>query len=217
MFEKEILTALRTSYSNLGLGEVILKAKAEQLSLAVDTEDKIAEAVAGVKSELSFYQSILDSNRTLKAENSTLKKTLEEKPEENKGGENKQETGEQEPQWMKDFKEQMKIQTELIQGFQAEKTAQTNAQKLQLKLDELKVSKSIQALIPAGLTFENDEAIEAYATEMKTKSDAIAQEFGNAALGSTPKPLFGEAKKEGEVSPDVQAYLDSKKPVKTNE
>ena len=106
----------------------------------------------------------------------------------------------------------MEKQNELITGIQQKEIAQTNAQKLQSKLDELKVSKSIQALIPSNLTFENDEAIEAYANEMKVKSDAIAQEFGNAALGGMTKPtLFSATVKEGEVSPEVQAIIDSKK------
>lgn len=105
----------------------------------------------------------------------------------------------------------MEKQNELITGIQQKEIAQTNAQKLQSKLDELKVSKSIQALIPSNLTFENDEAIEAYANEMKVKSDAIAQEFGNAALGGMTKPtLFSATVKEGEVSPEVKARIDAK-------
>ncbi|MDQ1859020.1 hypothetical protein [Chryseobacterium sp. WLY505] len=222
MFEK-ILQELKTKYKNLGLSDTILKAKAKQIEKAVKTEEEIAEAVAGVEDDLAIFQSFADQNRTLAKKIEELEKgkgadpkpepTPTPKPEDPKPAP----TGEPEPAWAKALREQMEKQNELISGFQAEKTAQTNAQKLQTKLDELKVSKTIQALIPAGLTFENDEAIEAYANDMKTKSDAIAQEFGNSALAATAKPLFGEAKKEGEVSPDVQAYLDAKKPAKTNE
>ncbi|STC95607.1 hypothetical protein [Chryseobacterium carnipullorum] len=201
------------------MSETILKAKAKQLSKAVEKQEDIENAVAGVEDDLAIFQSFADQNRTLAKKIEELEKgKITDKPEdkpEDKPVEKP--TGEAEPAWVKAFREQMEKQNELISGFQAEKTAQTNAQKLQSKLDELKVSKSIQALIPSNITFENEEQIEAYATEMKTKSDAIAQEFGNLALGSTPKPLFGEAKKEGEVSPDVQAYVDAKKQAKTNE
>lgn len=214
MFEK-ILSELKTKYKNLGLSETILKVMAETLAKTVETEEQITDAVAGVEGQMKIYQSFADQNRTLQTEITNLKKSSEGKKEEkseNKEGEEKKESGDQEPAWAKALREQMEKQNELITGIQQKEIAQTNAQKLQSKLDELKVSKSIQALIPSNLTFENDEAIEAYANEMKVKSDAIAQEFGNAALGGMTKPtLFSATVKEGEVSPEVQAIIDSKK------
>lgn len=214
MFEK-ILSELKTKYKNLGLSETILKVTAETLAKTVETEEQITDAVAGVEGQMKIYQSFADQNRTLQTEITNLKKSSEGKKEEKsekKEGEEKKESGEPEPAWAKALREQMEKQNELITGIQQKEIAQTNAQKLQSKLDELKVSKSIQALIPSNLTFENDEAIEAYANEMKVKSDAIAQEFGNAALGGMTKPtLFSATVKEGEVSPEVQAIIDSKK------
>lgn len=214
MFEK-IISELKTKYKNLGLSETILKVMAETLAKTVETEEQITDAVAGVEGQMKIYQSFADQNRTLQTEITNLKKSSEGKKEEkseNKEGEEKKESGDQEPAWAKALREQMEKQNELITGIQQKEIAQTNAQKLQSKLDELKVSKSIQALIPSNLTFENDEAIEAYASEMKVKSDAIAQEFGNAALGGMTKPtLFSATVKEGEVSPEVQAIIDSKK------
>lgn len=214
MFEK-ILSELKTKYKNLGLSETILKVMAETLAKTVETEEQITDAVAGVEGQMKIYQSFADQNRTLQTEITNLKKSSEGKKEEkseNKEGEEKKESGDTEPAWAKALREQMEKQNELITGIQQKEIAQTNAQKLQSKLDELKVSKSIQALIPSNLTFENDEAIEAYANEMKVKSDAIAQEFGNAALGGMTKPtLFSATVKEGEVSPEVQAIIDSKK------
>lgn len=221
MFEK-ILQELKTKYKNLGLSETILKAKAKQIEKAVKTEEEIADAIAGVEEDLAIFQSFADQNRTLAKKIEELEKgkgadpkpePADPKPEDPKPAP----TGDEIPEWAKGFTESIKTLTDSLSAYKEKETQQTNAQKLQSKLDELKVSKSIQALIPAGLTFENDEAIEAYANEMKTKSDAIAQEFSNSALAATAKPLFGEAKKEGDVSPDVQAYLDSKKPAKTNE
>lgn len=227
MFEK-ILQELKTKYKNLGLSETILKVMAETLAKTVEKEEEVENAVAGVEGQMKIYQSFADQNRTLQTEISNLKKGSEGKTEEQKAAEAKAAKEKEEaekkaggnndvPEWAKALIESNKTLTDNLAKIQQKEAQQTNAQKLQAKLDELKVSKSIQALIPAGLTFENDEAIEAYANDMKTKSDAIAQEFGNNALAATVKPLFGEAKKEGDVSPDVQAYLDSKKSEKTNE
>lgn len=214
MFEK-ILSELKTKYKNLGLSETILKAKAKQIEKAVKTEEEITDAVAAVEEDLAIIQSITDQNRTLAKKIEEIEKGKGANPEPNPNPEpqpNPNPTGEPEPAWAKALREQMEKQNELITGIQQKEIAQTNAQKLQSKLDELKVSKSIQALIPSNLTFENDEAIEAYANEMKVKSDAIAQEFGNAALGGMTKPtLFSATVKEGEVSPEVQAIIDSKK------
>lgn len=221
MFEK-ILTELKTKYKNYGLSETILKAKAKQLAKAVEKEEEIEAAVAGVEDDLAIFQSFADQNRTLAKEIADLKKDKivvggaePENPNPSNPTDPPKPTGDV-PEWAKGFTETIKSLTETLTTMKQEKAAQTNAQKLQAKLDEMKVSKSIQALIPANLTFETDEQIEAYAAEMKTKSDAIAQEFGNASLGAVSKPLFGEAAKEGEVSPDVQAYVESKKQ-KTNE
>ena len=170
-------------------------------------------AVAAVEEDLAIIQSITDQNRTLakKVEDLEKKGAGNSEPPTPPKYEPTPPTGDTEPAWAKALREQMEKQNELITGIQQKEIAQTNAQKLQSKLDELKVSKSIQALIPSNLTFEN-EAIEAYANEMKVKSDAIAQEFGNAALWGMTKPtLFSATVKEGEVSPEVQAIIDSKK------
>ena len=211
MFEK-ILSELKTKYKNLGLSETILKVTAETLAKTVETEEQITDAVAGVEGQMKIYQSFADQNRTLAKKLEEIEKGKGANPEPNPNPEPPKPTGEPEPAWAKALREQMEKQNELITGIQQKEIAQTNAQKLQSKLDELKVSKSIQALIPSNLTFENDEAIEAYANEMKVKSDAIAQEFGNAALGGMTKPtLFSATVKEGEVSPEVQAIIDSKK------
>ena len=211
MFEK-ILSELKTKYKNLGLSETILKVTAETLAKTVETEEQITDAVAGVEGQMKIYQSFADQNRTLAKKLEEVEKGKGANPEPNPNPEPPKPTGEPEPAWAKALREQMEKQNELITRIQQKEIAQTNAQKLQSKLDELKVSKSIQALIPSNLTFENDEAIEAYANEMKVKSDAIAQEFGNAALGGMTKPtLFSATVKEGEVSPEVQAIIDSKK------
>lgn len=220
MFEK-ILTELKTKYKNYGLSDTILKAKAKQIEKAVKEETEIEAAVAGVEEDLAIFQSFADQNRTLakkleeleKAKGADPKPADPAKPDDPKPTD--QPAGDV-PEWAKAIIESNKTLTESLTAMKQKEAQQTNAQKLQAKLTELKVPQSFLKLIPADKTFQNDEEIAAFATEMKANADVIAQELGNASLGAAAKPLFGEAAKEGEVSPDVQAYVDSKKQ-KTNE
>ncbi len=218
MFEK-ILAELKTKYKDLGLSETILKAKAKQLAKAVNTEDEIENAVAGVEDDLAIFQSFADQNRTLakKLEDLEKGKSTKEEPED-KSKDDSAPTGDV-PEWAKAIIESNKALTENLTKLQQKEAQQTNAQKLQSKLDELKVSKSYLELLPQSPTemnFQTDEEIELFATGLKSKSDVYEQSISNGLLGQAAKPLFGESIKEGDVSPEVQALIDSKKP-KTNE
>ncbi|WP_061084569.1 hypothetical protein [Chryseobacterium indologenes] len=225
MFEK-ILKELKTKYANLGLSETILKAKAKQIEKAVKTEEEIADAVAGVEDDLAIFQSFADQNRTLAKKIEELeknkeseKKTTETKTETESEKEKEKTTGEEIPAWAKAIIDSNKTLTESLTAIQEKEVAQTNAQKLQLKLDELKVSKSYLDLLPQSpmeRSFQNDEEIAAFATDLKAKSDAYEQSVANGALGSSVKPLFGEVAKEGGVSSDVQAFIKTNYNNETN-
>lgn len=218
MFEK-ILQQLKTENRDFGLSETILKVIAEDLAKTVDTEDKIADAVAGVKGQMKIYQSFSDQNRTLQAEITNLKKSStqsEKKDEEKKEGGESKEVGEI-PAWAKGFTESIKTLTDNLNAYKAKETAQTNAEKFQAKLKELKVSENYLKTLPSyERNFQSDEEIEAVANEYKSKSDVFEQLAANSALANTPKPLFGEAAKEGEISAAMKAYENSKTPA-TNE
>ncbi|KPE51261.1 hypothetical protein [Chryseobacterium indologenes] len=224
MFEQEILQQLKTRYKNLGLSETILKAKAKQLSKAVEKQEDIENAVAGVEDDLAIFQSFADQNRTLakkiedleKGKGADPKPEPTPKPETGTPNPNPAPTGDV-PEWAKALIESNKTLTESLTKIQEKEAKQTTAQTLQARFTELKIPQSFQKLIPMDKVFATPEEMEAFVTEQKANYDAVAQEFGNAALAGAPKPLFGEAKKEGEVSLDVQAYLDAKKPAKTNE
>ncbi len=222
MFEK-ILQELKTKNSKFGLSQTILEVMATDLAKTVETEDKIADAVAGVEGQMKIYQSFSDQNRNLQNEITNLKKsevkTDEKKEDEKKEGEDKKEGGDAEPAWMKKFTDTLETLTKKIEANDLEKVQQTNAQKLQSKLDELKVSKSYLDLLPQSPTersFQNDEEIAAFATDLKAKSDAYEQSVANSALGSSVKPLFGEVAKEGDVSADVQAFIKTNYNNETN-
>lgn len=221
MFEK-ILQQLKTKYKDLGLSETILKAKAKQIEKAVKAEDEIENAVAGVEDDLAIFQSFADQNRTLAKEIADLKKakgTEEPKPEDPKPEDPKPAPTGDVPEWAKAIIESNKTLSESLTAMKTKEAQQTNAQKLQSKLTELKVSKSYLDILPQSpteRTFESDEEIEAFATSLKTKSDAYEQSVANGSLGAVAKPLFGEVAKEGGVSTDVQAFIKTNYNNETN-
>ena len=214
MFEK-ILTELKTKYKNYGLSETILKAKAKQIAKAVNTEEEIEEAVAGVEDDLAIFQSFADQNRT-------LAKKLEDL-EKGKGGDPKPAdpadpkpndpapTGDV-PEWAKAIIESNKALTENLTALQQKEAQQTNAQKFQAKLKELDVSDDFLKTLPVfERNFTSDEEIENVAKEYKEKSDVFVQLAANSALANMPKPLMGSNLKEGEISPMMKTYLETNK------
>lgn len=221
MFEK-ILTELKTKYKNYGLSETILKAKAKQLAKAVEKEEEIEAAVAGVEDDLAIFQSFADQNRTLAKKLEELEKgKADQKPAEPEVPKpTDQPTGDV-PEWAKAIIESNKALTENLTKLQQKEAQQTNAQKLQAKLDEMKVSKSYLDLLPQSpteMSFQNDDEIEMFATGLKAKSDVYEQSISNGLLGQAAKPmLFGEAAKEGDILPEVQAMLEAKKQKTSNE
>ena len=213
MFDK-ILSGLKTKYKDLGLSETILKVTAESLAKTVEKEEDIETAVAGVEGQMKIYQSFADQNRTLQTEITNLKKagnSEEKKEEEKKEGEEKKETGGEEvPAWAKAIIDSNKAILEKQNQLDAEKVNKTNAEKLVSKLKELGVNESFYSL-HLGKTFEKDDEIDSFATTVKEAEDKYLQDTSNEKLKSKDVPLFGQTTKEGEVSPDVQALIDSKK------
>lgn len=213
MFDK-ILSGLKTKYKDLGLSETILKVTAETLAKTVEKEEDIETAVAGVEGQMKIYQSFADQNRTLQTEITNLKKagnSEEKKEEEKKEGEEKKETGGEEvPAWAKAIIDSNKAILEKQNQLDAEKVNKTNAEKLVSKLKELGVNESFYSL-HLGKTFEKEDEIESFANSIKEAEDKYLQDTSNEKLKSKDVPLFGQTTKEGEVSPDVQALIDSKK------
>ena len=223
MFEK-ILPVLRTKYKDLGLSETILKVTAESLVESVKEESEIEAAVEGVKGQLRIYQSFEDRNRTQQKEIADLKKSLDKKPEDktdgdedDKSGEAKPEVkeGEEVPAWAKAIIDSNKAILDKQTALDLEKAQKTNSEKLVAKLTELKVGEAFYKLQVQGRTFENDEEIEAYANSVKEAEDAYKQAANIQTLADKPAPIFGQVKNEGDVSPDVQNFIQNK--YKTNE
>ena len=218
MFEK-ILPVLRTKYKDLGLSETILKVMAETLAKSVKEETEIETAVEGVEGQLRIYQSFEDRNRTQQKEIADLKKSLEAEPKKEEPKEEpkdpKTKEGEEVPAWAQAIIDSNKVIIEKQESIDKEKAQKTNSEKLVAKLNELKVGEAFYKLQVQGRTFENDEEIEAYANSVKEAEDAYKQAANIQTLADKPAPIFGQVKNEGDVSPDVQNFIQNK--YKTNE
>lgn len=217
MFE-QILKELKTKYKDLGLSETILKVTATKLAKTVKEESEIENAVAEIEDDLKIYQSFADQNRTLQNEIKELKKgtppSKEEDPKEEP--ETPPAGGEEVPAWAKAIIESNKALSESVNAIKTEKTNLSNAEKLVSKLKELGVNENFYNLQIQGKTFENDEAINDFATQVKEAEDAYLQATNNSALaGSAGVPPSGKEKIKDEVSDDVQDFIKTN--FKTNE
>lgn len=219
----KILQGLKTKNSKYGLSQTILEVLADDLAKTVEKDEDVETAVAGVEGQMKIYQSFADQNRTLQTEITNLKKVAEGKTEEKKEeekkkeGDDKKESGDV-PAWAQAIIDSNKTLSESLTAIKTKETQQTNAEKFQSKLKELEVSDDYLKTLPTfERSFQTDEEIETIAKEYKEKSDVFVQMSANSALGNMAKPsLFGTEVKEGAVSPEVQAIIDSKK-AKTNE
>lgn len=207
MFE-QILSEIKNKYKDLGLNETLLKAKARQIAKAVKEEAEIAEAVAELEDELKYFQSMADQNRTLKKELDDLKKPKEEKLKENENPKEEKKAGD-EPNPMIELLKELKNE---IAGIKAEKVQQSNSEKLVSKLKELGVSEQFYKMPIEGRTFESDEQINEFAQNLKTNEDEFLKSMNIDKLKTQSTPQFGSKAKEGELTADEQAYINSLKP-----
>lgn len=219
--EQLLLASLKTKYSNLGLGDKILSGYAASLAKTVKDEKDIETAVAGVEDQLKIYQSILDSHNTklsgLQKELEELKKAAPAPADPPKPGDPPKDPppadpNKDVPEWAKAMLETLKTTQSTLTALQAEKAKNSNREKLIAKLKEKAVNEHFYKTQLKD-EFENDEAIEAYALSLKEAESAFMQAITDTKLKEQPAPVFGRVKDEKtDVSPDVQAFIESKKP-----
>lgn len=211
---KKILEKLKTKYKDLGLGESILKVFADKLAKTVKEESEIDTVVEDVESDLRIYQSLTDQNRTLQKKVQELEEKKDEEGDDKNPTPNTNPKPEEErkdsemPAWAKALVESNKALSDNLQKLQAEKIQQSNAEKLTSKLKELGVKENFYKIHIDGKTFENDEQIEAFATQLKEHQDAYDQTLSNDLLKNQASPLFGKTAVEGQIDADVQNYIN---------
>lgn len=125
--KEQILTALKSKYSDLGLGDAVLESFATMLAGKITDEKDIEQQVEGISDVLKVFQSASDKNRTenqkLKAENAKLKTQVEgfkndekdEKKTDEQSSDKKDNSKDEEiPSWAKKLEERLnKIQGQL--------------------------------------------------------------------------------------------------------
>lgn len=207
MFE-QILSEIKNKYKDLGLNETLLKAKARQIAKAVKEETEIAEAVAELEDELKYFQSMADQNRTLKKELEELKKPKDEKPKETEKPKDDKKAGE-EPNPMLELLKELKSE---IAGIKAEKVHESFKDKAVSKLKESGVSEQFYKLTIDGRKFESEEDVNDYVQLTKNQEDELLKSLNIDKLKTQSTPQFGSKAKEGELTADEQAYINSLKP-----
>ena len=65
------------------------------------------------------------------------------------------------------------------------------------------------------MKFDTQEEFDAYLEEVETDAADYAQNLSDQGLDQQTKPLFGNTTAKDAVSPNVQAFIDSKKDDKT--
>lgn len=209
--KKKIFDALKTSYSNLGLGDDFLRTHAAVLdATGLVTDENLADIVAKQKDSLEERQKEFDRARTAKAELEKKLKEAEEKLAAN-GGEPKDEPKDDGniPQWAKDMQAKM---DELVkennnlreknEQAEAEKSAAERMEKIIAKAKELGIS---EGRIKQGFVIAedaDDTTINAYLSEVRTYEVAAGLQNENGFKPSTSKEAEAqEAKAWAEMLP----------------
>ena len=209
--KKKIFDALKTSYSNLGLGDDFLRTHAAVLdATGLVTDENLSDIVAKQKDSLEEKQKEFDRARTAKTELEKKLKEAEEKLAAN-GGEPKDEPkgGEDIPQWAKDMQAKM---DELVkensnlreksEKAEAEKSAAERLEKIIAKAKELGIS---EGRIKQGFVIAedaDDNTINAYLSEVRTYEVAAGLQNENGFKPSTSKEAEAqEAKVWAEMLP----------------
>lgn len=119
-YYEQILSALKTKYSYMGLNENVLERTAKNLSENVEKEEQVETSVNGVESYLKMLQSELDKIRNEKSGLQKELDSLRRAEDERKAAEEKQKPMQDKPIPKKDVKAEVSAKAEL-----AKKTTET--------------------------------------------------------------------------------------------
>lgn len=200
----KILAALKTEFTNLGFSEKALQGVAEALaSTNLVTDENLDAVVKGQKPALTAMQSEIDSRVT-----TAVKKAKEGTQPEPPAPPEPQKPNPQETPEQKALRE---MRAEL-DALKSGKTHETLSAKVVAQLEAKKLPKSfIQAAI-AGRTFEKEEDIEPFVTQVETSHNEYVQELSNQGLATTYNPVVVTATPEKQVEADIKAWADKNKP-----
>lgn len=213
MHYEQILASLKTKYKHLGLSEKILKVYAKKISKTVEKEDDISKAIEDVADDLALLQSISDSNRTKMEELENQIKELSNKKETKKETSDDKKTKEgseiEKPAWVDEILNKVESQNKIIEELQSVNRKETAKEKFISKAKEMEVSEVFYKS-HTDKEFESDEELTSFIESLKSDETAYKQSLTNENLKNHDTNSFDGKKMENEeVSPDVQAFIDS--------
>ncbi len=200
----KIYEALKTSYSNLGLSDKVLKAHAEMLAnLGFVTDENLASVIKGQEATLKEFQSSADKDRAAKAKAEQELANLHEQLKSKQGGDNEQPekkdtelTPESISKLIKDelARVVVPIQEQLTRK-EAEEERHARATKILTKAKELQIP---EWRINEGFNIAEDadeEAINTYLSGVKKNITTAGLEQKEAFPLSTSKNFINEEAK----------------------
>lgn len=195
MYKDKILAALRVKYKDLGLGDAVLTAMAENLAAQVKEESEIDNIVNGVGSILKGFQSDSDKRVTdavLKAKQS--KQEPGGNPDPNKVEPEKTPATEI-PEWAKELVTSNKALQGEISALKTEKSANGRKQSLTEKLAAFNPKFTSKILKDFDrMQFADDQEFESYLNDTIVDLTAVDKDLVEQTLGATPRPTFQKGK-----------------------
>jgi len=208
MFKEKIIAAFKLKYPGINLSKARLNAIATRIETKViDDETKIDAALAAMDDAYPFTEIAKDDDkiRTLEAKTKPAPKT--ETPAEKAAREAAEALAQPDdtPAWAKALIEQNKTLAQEMAAIKGEKVIDSMRAKATEKLKEIPATFWIKRSIP-----ENDEALEAFVTEVTTDYSTFKQEMTNSGLSVLPTPRSGAGGHEATkaVSADVKAFAE---------
>ena len=204
--KEKILAALKTKYANKGFSAKTLESVADFLTPTVQDETNIDNAVSGVESLLSVFQSETDSR--VNAAVDKAKKDIQQPatppaaPEPGKGTPpSPNENGT--PEWAKAL-------ITKIETLEAQTKGKTHLETFTSAMKEKEIPVSYYQPAIDGRNFKDETEVSEFVNKIETGYKTYYQELVDKGLGQQSKPVLGSPDPKTGVSPAVQDYLQSK-------
>jgi hypothetical protein len=210
--KEKIIAAFKAKYPGINLSKARLAAIAAKIEAKViDDETKVDAALAAMDDAYAFADIAKDDDKIRTLEAKVKPPKADETPAEKLARE-KAEAASKEPKlpddvpdYIKAIIEQNKAIAAQLQAIQGEKVATTYKTKATELLKDVPVSYWGKRAIP-----DNDEALQAFVTEVTADYTAFKQEMTDAGLNILSAPRAGGAGGAGDkaVSPEIKAFVE---------
>jgi len=208
----KIFNALKTEFKNLGFSEKALQGQANSLAATgLITDENLDAIVKGQKEALSAFQSEIDTRVT-----TAVDKAKKEAKKADGGDDD--EPGKKDVQKPKDGETpEQKAIRELqakLQSIESGKQHETLSAKARASMAEKKLPKSVIEMAMQGRTFEKEEEIEAFVSQVEAGHKEYVQELSDQGLGQSYNPPASQATSAQKVETDIDTWAKQTAPEK---